>query len=351
MVSFCIMMLLIYLLELYIRTDKTKYLWWIPLLSFLQINLHASLWPMIIIVLAVYIIDSFKSKKLHLQGYRTKPLLLVLTASFAVGFLNPYGFKMMTFIFTSYGVPEAQEYINELKAFRPFAANTGILFYSSVVLAMLCYIFGKNQNIRMRWLMLIFGFLALGINTIKGMSQLILVLLFPLAAVYKDFKIDKKYKNICIMAASWVGILAVSAIVATAAVGIPDMIDGPSEELIEAMDKIDESVGSGDKKALKVYADFNNGGFVEYRGYKSYIDSRMEVFIKSNNGKEDIFQEYYYVGSKDGLSKQEFLDKYNFDYLVIYDYDILFDLDDENYELLHEIKDKDGETTIRVYKR
>ena len=30
LVSYCAIMLVIYLLELYIKTDKTKYLWWIP---------------------------------------------------------------------------------------------------------------------------------------------------------------------------------------------------------------------------------------------------------------------------------------------------------------------------------
>ena len=118
MVSYCILMLVIYILELYIKTDKSKFLWWIPLLSFAQINLHASLWPMILLVMGVYIIDGIKQPKLHLEGYKKGPLLVVGLAAFLVGFLNPYGVKMMTFILTSYGVPEANININEMYPFN-----------------------------------------------------------------------------------------------------------------------------------------------------------------------------------------------------------------------------------------
>ena len=340
MVSYCIMMLVIYLLELYIKRDKTKYLWWIPVLSLAQINLHASLWPMIPIVLVVYIIDSSKFKKLHLDGYKTKPLLVTLAGSVLVGFLNPYGFKMMTFILTSYGVPEANESIQELTAFRPLGGGFEILLYLSVVTVMMLYIFGKKQRIRMRWLILTFGFLALGINTVKGMSNLILVLLFPMAAVYKDMRITEKWRKWGWMAASWVGIMAICTIVATAVILIPDAIDGPSEEMIVMVDKLDENVGNLKKEDLKVYVGYDHGGFLEYRGYKSYIDPRMEVFIKTNNNKEDIFKEWYDL--KHGKIKvDDFVKKYDFDYIVAMEHEVnLYNLESGEYELIYDSKDE-----------
>ena len=351
MVSYCILMLVIYLLELYVKTDKSKNLWWIPVLSLVQINLHASLWPMIILVVMVYIIDSFKSKKLHLEGYRTKPLLLVFFTSVLAGFLNPYGLKMMTFILTSYGVPEAQDYITELQPFRPLDNGYNILLFSSVVMTIFLYMYGKKQNIRIRWLLMLFGFLALGLNTVKGLSHLILVLLFPLAAVYKDFKINKKYRKWCLMATSWMGILAFSVIIASSVVLVSKAIDGPDEKMIELMNKLDVDVGEREKDDIKVYADFKNGGFVEYRGYKPYADSRMEVFIKANNGKEDIFQELYNLKtSGTGIREDEFLRKYNFDYLVVDEFDKLYDVD-EGYELVFEKDNGDDSNGVRLYKK
>lgn len=350
MVSYCILMLVIYLLELYIRKNNTKYLWWVPVLSLIQINLHASVWPMILLVIGVYIIDSFRFKKLHFDGYRTKPLIVAFVASLLVGFLNPYGFKMMTFVLTSYGIPEANNYISEMKSFELFVGVFNILLYLCVVGVLLIYIFGKRQNIRIRWLVLLFGFLALGLNTYKGMSHLILVLLFPLAAVCKDMVIRKKYRRWGWMFISWCGILAVAMIVTVVVVKIPEIIDGPNEEIISAIDALDVDVDSGDKNNLKIYVSYDDGGFLEYRGYKPYIDPRMEVFLKANNGKEDIFKEFYDLDRGD-INKQEFLNKYDFDYLVVWETDKLYTLDDKGYEMIFDKKENKDITGIRVWKK
>ena len=352
MVSYIIMMLVIYILELYAREGKKKSLWWIPILSLVQINLHASLWPMILIVMAVYIIDGFKQPKLHYKGYKIRPLILVGLISFAVGFLNPYGFKMMTFILTSYGVPEANNYINELS---PFSLTTGynILLYATIVAVLILYIFGKNRNIRLRYLLLLFGFLALGLNTVKGMSHLILVLLFPLAEVYSGIKMNNpRWRKLRFSGAIWAGVLALVVVVATTTIIIPNTnARGPSDVMIYALDALDEKVGDMDKSKFKVYGDYDEGGYVEYRGYKSYVDPRMEVFLKANNGKEDIFSEFYSLQHGD-LDKAEFLKKYDFDFLVIREYDKLYNSVDENeYELVYhddEAAEYDG---VKVYRK
>ena len=353
MVSYCAIMSVIYLLELYIKTDKSKYLWWIPLISLAEINIHASIWPMIFAVLLVYIVDGIKFKKLHLAGYRKKPLVVTFLVSFLVGFLNPYGFKMMTLMFSSYGVPEAREIINELYPF--YLANVYcVLLYGAIAVAMILYIFGKKRNIRIRWLLLIFGFLALGINTSKAMSYVILVLLFPLAAVYKDVLINNwGSRKIRWMAASWCGILATVLTITVAVARAPQAIDGPNKQMISAVNELDKDVGEIDKKSLKIYTNFNQGGFLEYRGYKPYIDPRMEVFLKDNNGKEDIFVEFYDFYNR-RIGVEDFTAKYDFDYLIVMEYeDYLYDYDRDDYKMIYEIDDEeeDAKNGVRIYKK
>ena len=48
------------------------------------------------------------------------------------------------------------------------------------------------------------------------------------------------------------------------------------------------------KEAKKVilYTGYNDGDVAEFQGIPSYIDARAEVFLKSNNKKEDIMKEY-----------------------------------------------------------
>ena len=63
-----------------------------------------------------------------------------------------------------------------------------------------------------------------------------------------------------------------------------------------------------------------NGGYLEWRGYKTYIDQRPELYCKEINGKADIYNEYLDV--KNGrIDFQKFLDKYGFNYLIVLNYE------------------------------
>ena len=71
-------------------------------------------------------------------------------------------------------------------------------------------------------------------------------------------------------------------------------------------------------------------------GIKCYIDPRAEVFLKKNNLKEDIMEEYYLlqIGKIDVSS---FLEKYKFSYLLVPETDYLYDnmSDVDNYKIVY----------------
>lgn len=345
-ISYAIFLAVIYILELYIKTSKAKYLWWIPVLSIIQINFHASLWFMIFILLATYIIDSIKFPKLHLQGYRTKPLILITAISFLVGLLNPYGIKMITYIFTSYGVGTIFNVVDEMSSFN-LRTIFNALLYISIAITLILYIFGKNKNIRARYLMLFFGFLGLGINSVRGMSHLILVMFFPLALLYKDRKIERPIdaplgrKAIIV----WIGALSVSIFVVTSIITLPKISTGLNPDIIAAVDAMDSSKIS---QNATVYTGYNDGGYLEFRGYKSYLDPRAEVFLKVNNNKEDILQEWVDF-KKHKVNDEKIIEKYNFDYLFINNESDLFQNlnETDKYKMIYENSD----STIKVYQR
>ena len=347
MVSFVFFLVEILLLELYVKTGKVKYLIGLPILSVLQINLHASLWLMLILVLGVFIVDSIRQPKLYLQGYRTKPLIIVGVLMVLVGLLNPYGIKMITFIFGSYGDGRFKDMVVELASFTPFRSMFTAFVYLSIIAVVFLYIFGKDRkNIRVRYLLMFFGFLALGLNTIKGLSQVILVMFLPMALLYKNVRIErvldaKKGRN-ALMA--WSGIICAVIF----AVGCPIVASGikdyPSEAMVAAMDAIDLDVNGG--AVGPVYANYGDGGYVEYRGYKPYIDPRGEVFLKKNNGKEDILYEWDDF-TKGKVKVEELLEKYQFDYILAREDDPFYKLENCKYE---KIFDNDDEK-VEVYRR
>ena len=348
MVSYVIFLGLIYVLELYIKTDKAKYLWWLPVLSLLQINLHASLWWMLILVMLVYIIDSIKKPKLHLQGYRTKPLIVASLMMVLFGLINPYGLDMITFIFKSYGDARFNNLIVELKPFSPFRDVFSIVVYISLVGVLSLYIFGERKNVRIRYLLMFFGFLALGLNTIKGLSQLILTMFFPLALLYKNVRLEKiieaKIGRDAILI--WGGTIVLLSFVVTSLLIIGQIKSCPSDELVGMMDAIETDAGEQDKTKLRVYAGYGDGSYVEYRGYRPYIDPRGEVFLKKNNGKEDIL--YEWIDFEDGgIKVLDFLEKYNFDYIISRSDDPFYDFESDSYG--YEMIFKDEENGLEVF--
>ncbi len=347
MVSYVLFLSLIYILELYMKTGKMKYLWWMPLISLVQINMHASLWPMIYLVVLTYVVDLFvESKLLHKKVSRIWPLVVVSVVSFLLGFANPYGVDMLTIMFKVYGDSTFSELVYELQPFTPLANLGNAMFYIVLTVVGFLYAFSEKQNVRIRYLLLFFGFLALGLNTIKGLSQVILVMFFPLALLYKNVQPEKIIDSSLGRSALlfWSGILVLSTFICACPVLVMSISsDYYDKTLVEAVDVIDEMEAGNNKGELKIYAGYNIGGYMEFRGYRPYMDPRGCDFMKVINGREDILQEW--VDFRDSkVSRSELLEKYGFDYLLIDgSVDPFYDSINDGYEIVYKNEEKEIE--------
>ena len=344
LVSYIIFVILIYILELYVRKGKIKPLFLIPLLSLIQVNLHASLWPTLFLVMIVYIMDS------PIQGHKAKPLILTLLASFLVGFLNPYGPNMLVFIIASYATGTIQRLVTEQAPFD-LSSIPKILLYCSIASVLLLCIYGNKKDIRARYLILFFGFLAVGLNTIKGMSQFVLVMFFPIIPAYKHIylpkiKLKPETKNIVLYGGcAGLSIIFVFMLVRN----LKQLPNYPDETLSYAFNRLDEETEKDnlEKSSIKLYTGFNDGGYAEFRNYKPYLDPRAEVFLKINNKKDDILVEYINLLNGE-IEKKDFLEKYDFDYVLLRsEFTLPEDYMKEHFELLYE----SDEPTTKLYKK
>ena len=112
---------------------------------------------------------------------------------------------------------------------------------------------------------------------------------------------------------------------------MPSAVETHADPLRRGFEIIDADVAASgkDKSQLKIYTGYGDGAYFEYHGYKPYLDPRAEVFLKKNNGKEDILEEWYGL-TKGAVNIRDFLDKYDFDYIFIRgDSVILSDLEDD----------------------
>ena len=92
----------------------------------------------------------------------------------------------------------------------------------------------------------------------------------------------------------------------------------------------------------RLYTSFMDGSYLEYRGYNCYLDPRAELFIKSNNKKKDILEEWFDV-QKGKISYKKFLSEYDFDYLVIKKENDIFYYNFNNYDSMNYKKIFDNE--------
>ena len=347
--SFIILLALIYSLELYIKSNNSKYLITIPFLSLIEANMHASLWLMLFLLMIPYIIDGMKLTYIDTQKYRLKPLLITFFVSLLIGLINPYGYKIVVFIFNSFFNDTMHLLINELHAYSFSFSGLSFLAYCVITTTLLFYIYFRKGKIRIRYICLYFGTLLLGLISYKGLNCFFLVAIFPFAYFFKDLfpkSLDgfrESFIKIFKIFIPIVCLICIASFINISIYGFKNFeMENNARRVFYELDKYTEN-------GQKIYSSFNYGGYAEFRGYKPYIDPRAEVFLKSNNHKEDILLEFYLL-SNGKMKYKEFIEKYNFEYMLINHDDVLVIYmldDDEDYFIIAE----DPYNRFRIYAR
>lgn len=302
------------LLESYIIKDNKKYLYFLPLLSLLLINLHGSMWLMFFVFMLPYYVEYVILKIKKKNEYRIEPLVITTILSVLIGLLNPYGIKSITYIFGSYGIREINLIVTEM---RTIAINSEFMNYVIIFVILCSFYHNKGKN-KIRHLLLTLGITYLALKHYRGLLFLCIIGALTISYNYKSYT-DKQ--DIMVTSKDKI-IYLLSGIIFIGIIFICTRLSAYVE-----IEEIADYLDSNATKDIKLFTEYDDGNYMEYRGYKCYIDGRAEVFLKTNNKKEDIFLEY--AGLLYGkIDANVFLNKYQFDYLLVYD----------NLSLLNELK-------------
>ena len=299
--------IILYLLEKYIKENKTKYLIPIPILGLLEANMHGIYLLPLMIIICPYIINSFKFKilKIESSGYNKKPLFIAYILTFLVSFINPYTYKTIFYGLKSY-TSFMKAFIVELAS--PSIHNlTGIIIFGYMFICFLVY-YVKKEKLPLRYYLLILGTTYMALDAIKSAPFFMLCATFPIAYL---FKTDKP-NNIPVTKRQKITVSFI--IVFTTILLALNIRHVDNNNLSNVANYLDEN---NKIESPKLYTDFWNGSYMEYRGYNCYIDPRAEVFLKANNKKEDILIEYYDLQNTRSINSNEFIKKYDFDYLLL----------------------------------
>lgn len=282
----------------------------------LEINIHASMWIFHFLFLLPYVFPPIKNfvANFKRRRYNYVPFLVSFLPMIGTLFVNPYGLDGILYLFRAYGNELNSIGIAELQRVeltsltgamlvisllfyigfymvrkKPIAAEIFCLFIGTFILGCICY---RNYYYAC------IGFYMLLCEFLKGKDH------------YRIHNfINKQSKPVMLIAACGLAFCIWYAV----DTGTHQEIDWEGEP-INAADYLDKNATSD----ATVYTEFNNGAYMEWRGYKVYIDARPELFMKEINEREDILSEFlgvYY--DLDLQMYRNFVSKYGFDYYLV----------------------------------
>ncbi len=320
--TFLVLLGEVILLEKHSQTKKNNYLYGIPVLSLLMVNLHAAMWPMLLVFMLPFIAAAIPVK---IESFKKEPegnlmgLLGVFATSIVIGLLNPYGMDSMLYLIRSYG-HESFSIILEMNATN-FDASEGkilLIYLGAIILIMLLL---KKKKFSIRHVLLFAGTLLLGFIQVKGVPYFLLFGVPAITYLLEGIDLTGLTKPIKKTVTKHVKILFIILLCGCLFyIGQKRVIQTRDvrEGVIEHRRHLDEIIAilNESEDPVILYTDFNNGQYFEYYGYHPYIDGRAEVFVFENNRQYDYFFEYFCL-FHGGYYYRDFFDKYRFNYIVI----------------------------------
>lgn len=338
-------------LEAYRHTDDWKWLIGLPITMIAHINCHMAMAPFDLFIIFLYLIpdvtkivkDIFPSFTYSFRdsSYGRKPLLIAFIVTCLATLINPYGLNGAMYLLSSYGAADYGGYIKEMGTITPWDSDYGMGMVLMTFIGAMAI--GRNRrDINFPGSVLLIVCTVLSYQHVRNV-WLGALLSFPIA--FQAFASvgcvtgDKSKDPDPIFADSimWrliCGAFAIAAVCSCVTMSVSNAemnigSDGTSTPK-DAMDWLDEN---GVSKDAKIFNHFNSGGYIEWRGYKTFIDARPELFEPSITGvDEHYYREYVDTSTGDG-SYSDMLDKYSFDFLVVNDDTSLYNdlLSDKGY--------------------
>ena len=295
--TFLNLLIVMYIMEKFYKNNKSKLIYFLPLISLLQINLHASLWYSLFLFILPYVVQLILNKNKCVFK-----IIIIMVIMFLIGFINPYTYENVFFPFTVYDTT-INKYIMELFPISIFGSDRPVMmfsiyFYVIFSIVLLIYIYHKKGKLELRHLLLFGGTTVLALMHIRSIPLFILGTLPPLANYLKDMKwsIKDEYVN---TKTCWVIMILLILILAVF----------NNNRLASGVEKGGNYLKNNYDKNIVVYTNLDYGSYIEYLGFHSYFDTRAEVFLKKANKKEDIFKEAMEMEYK-CTNYNKFIDKY-----------------------------------------
>jgi len=336
MISYICLLTLIYILEKYVKTNNFKLLLLMPFIFILQINSHATCYPFLIMICFAYIFNLkiFKTKNIVDDDYDKRKIAVMLFISTLCLFINPFPREMVTYIFrcSSASISEYLSFEMQPLTIKNYGIMVLLLFF---VLFIIIYNF--KENIKLRYLLLFIGGFGLCCLNIRSLIYFLIGYLIFVVSYMKKMDTEKFLQKVFGAYEIMIPIIIVVAIVVRIVnikyFTLDDFsyrgTDYSTNGIVEAIYK------DSSKENIRVYNFPFIGGYLQFNGFDVYMNSGLEPFLKSQNKEKDVIDEYLFL-QFGRIDAKEFIDEYDFDYLILKTDDYLEEYAAKNLRLIYD---------------
>ena len=332
--TYLVLIIFVYFIEKYIKTGKKKYLIYLPVLSIIEINLHASTWWMLLIVSFPFLCEMFYKQiiKKEKNKYDVRLFIICLCLVFFAGIINPYGIDAMLYLFNGMNTL-ISNVVNEMKKPDLFEVSTVIIYmYSFIYTLLIMKHYKKHNELKLNYLIMLFILLMLSMHSYKEQSYFFIFAFYSLPFFLKNISFKKFNNKKLFKIISTIIMIAIVIIFGYKFTTNIQKINNSKSICLNSMNYLKENY---DINKIIMYTNYEYGGYFQYHGIKTYIDARAEIFLKQLNKKEDIYKEYLSLRYS-GTNINDFVDKYQFTHILSHKTDSLYNLNLDNYRKVYE---------------
>ena len=320
-ISLFLLIAIVLIVKKYQQNHKITPLFLIPIISLLLVNVHSSMWPMLFIIILPFIFPTdFPTvfNKSEVASFfkqwftQHRHLLVTLIPTILIGVINPYGIKGMLYLPLSYGAASEGNIISEMGS-AGLISDIG-LFVVFTIICLYWYVSTKRKNIEMDLVYMTLGSIVMSALHVRN-AWILTFSLFPITTMILDKSIILKNKPAKTIKSVFVVCCALIISLGIIVFKGYDLKpkDSPAAP-VQAVAYLDQY----DKNDLIVFNDFDNGPYLEFCGYKTFIDARPELFQKKINKKENLYTEYVKT-IKQTINYGELIDHYQFTHIITLD--------------------------------
>ena len=221
-------------LEKYSRQNKICFLYPLPALSVFLINMHAALWPMILVLLLPFVLDAvpLKGKKLFFSEQEVislLPLLICMVLMVVAAFINPYGMEAMTYTSRSYGYELINRIVREMQPSVVTGLFGKIMFFYTIFLS-ICYAKIKTP---LRYVLTSLGTGYMAFSSVRNVFLFVLLGLFPLAYIFRNIRFEQVEKTSINYRKYWFRNVFICLIIVVIGMGMYQKMDEIWEDILQ----------------------------------------------------------------------------------------------------------------------